>query len=435
MLPGGSSLRIAWDQGKDAGRDMGLRMKLSRGVSGGLTALGVVLAVSSAAFAQQTVPANQVTPAPTPTPTPGTIGNPTLENFDLNGTVTRTPTPTPAPAPAPAREAPSTTLAPAPSTSTPAPTPSRDSPPSRTVRTAPTSRPADSATAEPAPVAADPLPQAPVISESDLLPPSAPAPEGGSIWPWLAALAVALGAAGAWWMRRQKSSGEGMAYAGQVPAAEPASRGAATLPRATSPAPSDGITTRIPSDGVSGRAPAGPVLDGGIVSRALQPKLMFELVPLKFESDDKRNVRLTFELVVANIGSAPARDVRIEAKMFNAGPDQDRQIVQFFKMPGALGAKLPPIAPNDRVPLRSRIGMPVGDYQALEMGGKPLVVPMIAVNAIYRGSGGESQDSASWLVGADPSGGEAQKLKPFPLDRAIAATGLAARIHSAGLQR
>ena len=120
--------------------------------------------------------------------------------------------------------------------------------------------------------------------------------------------------------------------------------------------------------------------------------------------------------------------------MFNAGPEQDRQIVQFFQTPGELGAKLPPIAPRDRVPLRSRIGMPVGQYQALTMGGKPLVIPMVAVNAVYRGSGGETQDSASWLVGANPAGGEAEKLKPFPLDRPIAATALAARMHSAGIQ-
>lgn len=391
-------------------------MGLRASISGGLTALGVVLA-ASAAQAQQTVPAtNQATPAPTPTPTPtpGTVGPPELQNFNLDGTVTRTPTPAPAPA----------TSAPAPSSSAPAasaPAPRRDAPSAAAATrdtTAPATEraaaPSDVAPAPSSPVAEAPIAEAPVASgQADLMPPAPVEPAGGSLWPWLAALAVALAAGGAWWLRRQRGEAEELSFAGHAPVAEP------------QPAPMP-----VPAP----RAPAPkPHLEGGIVSRALQPKLMFELKPLKFETDDKHNARLTFELVVVNVGGAPARDIRIEAKMFNAGPEQDRQIVSFFRAPGALGAKLPPIGPQDRVPLRSRIGMPANDYQALDLGGKSLVVPMIAVNALYRGSGGEAHQSASWLVGALPSGGEAEKLRPFPLDRPVATTALAARMHSAGL--
>ena len=246
------------------------------------------------------------------------------------------------------------------------------------------------------------------------MPPAPAEPGGGTLWPWLAALALALAAGGAWWHRRKQGEGDELAFAGHLPAAD------------VQPAPT-------PAPATAPASPRAPAFEGGIVSRALQPKLMFELKPLKFETDDKRNARLTFELVVVNVGSAPARDIRIEAKMFNAGPEQDRQIVSFFRAPGAMGAKLPPIGPQDRVPLRSRIGMPANDYQALDLGGTSLVVPMIAVNAIYRGSAGETQQSASWLVGALPSGGDAEKLRPFPLGKPVASTALAARMHSAGL--
>jgi len=179
---------------------------------------------------------------------------------------------------------------------------------------------------------------------------------------------------------------------------------------------------------------AAPPLDGGIVSRALHPKLALDLQPLLMESDEKGNVRLTFELTVANVGSAPARDVRLEAKLFNAGPTQDRDIAVFFRSPGAMPTKLPAIGPQDRLPLRSRVGMRTEDYAPLSLGGRDLVVPMLAVNAVYRGSAGEEQQSASWLVGARPGGAEgAEKLAPFPLGKASSVTALAARVHSSGL--
>ena len=254
----------------------------------------------------------------------------------------------------------------------------------------------------------------PTETAPDLMPPAPVEPAGGSLWPWLLALALALGGGGFWWWRRQQEGAGELAFAG-------------TAPDVSAPAP---VPQPAPTQAPSPRAPS---LDGGIVARTLQPKLAFELRPLKFETDDKQSARLTFELVVANVGSAPARDIRIEAKMFNAGPEQDREIVSFFRSPGAMGAKLPPIGPQDRVPLRSRIGMTAADYQALTMGGRSLVIPMIAVNAVYRGSAGETQDSASWLVGALPSGGDAEKLRPFPLDKPVATTALAARTHSGGI--
>jgi len=63
-----------------------------------------------------------------------------------------------------------------------------------------------------------------------------------------------------------------------------------------------------------------------------------------------------------------------------------------------------------------------------------LLVPLIAINAVYRWSGGELKDSSSFLVGR----GEADegKLAPFRLDRGARSwSGLAARLHSSGLQR
>ena len=62
----------------------------------------------------------------------------------------------------------------------------------------------------------------------------------------------------------------------------------------------------------------------------------------------------------------------------------------------------------------------------IEVEGRKLFVPLVAFNALYRWSGGEEQDSASFLVGrGDDDGG---KMAPFRLDQGARSwTGLGAR--------
>ena len=64
--------------------------------------------------------------------------------------------------------------------------------------------------------------------------------------------------------------------------------------------------------------------------------------------------------------------------------------------------------------------------------GRKLLVPLVAINALYRWSGGDLTDSASFLVGrGDADGG---KMAPFRLDLgAPQLVALGARLHSAGL--
>jgi len=397
---------------KDLGRDMGLRSRSYLP----LTALAAML-VAAPAHAQDT--GNQAnTATPTPTPTPGVVGAPELQNFNLGGTVTRRADPPAAPAPAaPAQRVEAPPRAPAPTNRAQAtverppasaPAPTRDTAPSTT------------SVELPAPAIVPPE----VVSgttQTDLMPPPPAETPSAPLWPWLVAL-VAAGAAAAWLRSRRRSRDGALAYAGHD-AAPPAG----SVPQ-TAPIP------RTPVPPPSKRAPV--TADGGIVSRSLHPRLAFELVPIKLETDDKRNVRLTFDLVVTNVGSAPARDVRVEAKMFNAGPNQDVEIGQFFRSPGALGAKLPVVAPQDKLPLRSRVGMTAESYSPLQIEGRSLAVPMLAVNALYRGPAGEDQQSASWLVGRMPPGAaENSKLAPFALDRAHGWDGLEARVHSQGIAR
>ena len=60
-------------------------------------------------------------------------------------------------------------------------------------------------------------------------------------------------------------------------------------------------------------------------------------------TDDATTIH--FDVTLFNSGGAPARDVRVEAQMFNAGPAQDSELGGFFGRPAASVAPIPEIAP------------------------------------------------------------------------------------------
>ncbi len=87
-----------------------------------------------------------------------------------------------------------------------------------------------------------------------------------------------------------------------------------------------------------------------------------------------------------------------------------------------------------RISIKSRLSIPSDKMQPIEVDGRLLFVPLVAFNALYRWSGGDEQDSASFLVGRGQDDGG--KMAPFRLDQGAKSwTGLGARPHSMGLQR
>lgn len=337
------------------------------------------------------------------------IGNPQLRDFSLNGTVTR-----PAPEPAEAQLAPRQTAAP-PAEQT-AQTASRPlqpvresaSAPSR-AESAPQQQPArrDSASATielppPTParriatptLAAD---NSPSLSDQSAFVPSA-GPElqssagGLAMLPWLIA-GLAFAAAAAWYFLRQRPR-ESFAGAGTLHAFDSAA-----------PAPQP---VRAPPPA----APARPV-SSGIVSARLRPWLEIEFDPQRAIVDEQK-AAVAFELSVFNSGSVPARDVLLEASLFNAGPLQDQQIRLFFENPVAKGDRIPVIPPLQRIRVNTAVFLTREKVMPIEVEGRQLFVPMIAFNALYRWGGGEGQASTSYLVGKVTKEGE--KLAPFRLD-------------------
>lgn len=368
--------------------------------------LGTAFGVAAMMLAAAPARAQEVPPPPAETPPSAPIGPRELENFSLNGTVTRNAEPPPAQRPTTTPRAPTTRP-----TTPPAGTraPARPAPDDPGTFARPTRDPA-LATTNSRPTAPPTVAPRPSPSVTVPLPPldgriSAPAPDLAtvpssgdgdlsprqlfSVWPWLlAVLAAALGGLVLWRSRSRPVFADGP----QVDAF--------VAPPAPAPAPA----------APASRPSSSPPL--GVVSTRLRPRLELSFNPLRCTVDGEQII-VDFELELLNNGSAPARAVLIEASLFNAGQSQDQAIGAFFENPVGQGERIVAIAPFKRVAVRSQVVAPRANVQLFKVEGRELFVPLIAFNALYRWTNGEGQTSSAYLVGRDT---KAEKLAPLRAD-------------------
>jgi hypothetical protein len=124
-------------------------------------------------------------------------------------------------------------------------------------------------------------------------------------------------------------------------------------------------------------------------------------------------VTVEFELELFNSGSAPARDVLVEAVVINAGPAQDKDLAAFFERPPGHGERIDVIRPLARTAFPTQVVVPRELLRPLDAGGRQVLVPLLAFNAFYRRGSNEAQTSVSYLVGRDT---KSEKLAPFRVD-------------------
>ena len=382
--------------------------------------LGMVIGAAALALAAAPVRAQTAPPPPAEQPPEsGAIGPRELQNFSIDGTVTR-------PAEQPSAQPPAA--------SPPARTPSAQGTAPRSGAPAPaaTERVAEAPAGQPEPASSQPPGPAPArtaaesltapggsvtvplppldgrVSGSDLASATDEAGlspgSGFTAWPWLlAAIALALGGLFLW-RSRSRHALAGYAVGPQVDAL--------VAPDLPSPAPAPRPRSTQPAaPPVAAPPPAGPA-PFGVVSTRLRPKLELEFTPLRCVVDDDR-VTVDFELGLTNNGSAPARAVLIEASMFNAGPAQDQAIGAFFANPVAKGERIAAIAPLKRIAVRSQVVAPRANVQLFKVEGREMLIPLIAFNALYGWSGGEAQSSSAYLLGRDV---HSEKLAPLRAD-------------------
>jgi hypothetical protein len=327
------------------------------------------------------------------------IGPPQLRDFSLEprNRIVAPPAPAPMITPLPEAQQPPVRVAPPPAAAaatTPSEVPSREAPPREAARSQPA--PAPPTTAAPAPLspAADipaeaPVPSAPLTEPSVSVPENvekAPATaESSTGFSWLyASLALALILIGAAMLRRRRHGGN-------------------------------------EADAGTPRPVAAPVASVSVRPRpepGMRPWLELELKTERAAFTDAE-ASVNFELEIRNSGKSPARNLRIDVKMFNGSEPQDREIGAFFRTAGRETTRLglPEIAAGQSGVIRGEVGMPRDQMRALRLDDRMLFIPVIAVNALYDCQDGRTgQTSCSYIVGRELQA-ESERMGAFRVDQ------------------
>jgi MYXO-CTERM domain-containing protein len=341
--------------------------------------------------------------------TSNSIGPPQLKDYSLPGQRT-TPPATPAPAdptPRPPAAEPAPPVADDPAT----PRPPAASPRTQVPARSPAPAAPAPAAVEPVLPEAEPAPPVQALPEPSAGPETAPAPApappqaaaepDGSGWLWPAAGGALLLALAAFLLlRRRRSSAErGRALdsargelgavlgARPEPAPEPASE----------PAPE-------PAPAAVPEPPAAP-----------RPWIELDIVPERAAATGD-GVYVRYALTLTNKGDADARNIRIDPRLFNAGAEGE--MLAFFQGPihALSGSPHVVLPPGGSIRLNGEVAMPNAELREIELGGRRIFVPMVAINVAYDwAQDGAGRTSRSWLVGREaevPTG----KMGPFRLD-------------------
>lgn len=156
------------------------------------------------------------------------------------------------------------------------------------------------------------------------------------------------------------------------------------------------------------------------ITRTTQPTLLrpwidIRLIPLR-AGTDAVNAVVEFELEVHNRGTETAHNVRIIAQLITAGPHQNVQLETIFASPPATPLIDPPaIEPGGHAYIRASGTIALDKITRLELTGRPMFVPILAVRVLYDWAGEETGLTANgFILGVDRGG--ADKMQPFWLD-------------------
>jgi hypothetical protein len=338
-----------------------------------------------------------------------TIGPPQLKDFSLPGQRTTPPAATPpAPAAQPPAAAPRTPPAatPDPARERPAPQPRTQVPPARQTETAPAATPAPPpvATTEPAPQAVPPSPveALPAPSPEPKVAPApapAPAPTAAApntadwVWP-VAGTAFLLALAAFFLLRRRRGLVE---RESDRDTARDELGGALFGAAHEEPEPE-------PEPELLPEAPAAP-----------RPWLELDIVPDRAAATEQE-VYVRYALTLTNKGEAAARNIRIDPRLFNAGAEGE--MLAFFQGPihEQSGSPQVLLQPGGSLKLNGQVALANAELREIELGGKRIFVPMVAINVAYDwADGGGGRTSGSWLVGREAEV-PTEKMGPFRLD-------------------
>lgn len=151
---------------------------------------------------------------------------------------------------------------------------------------------------------------------------------------------------------------------------------------------------------------------GGIVSRRLRGWIEVDLVVREILFNGAEAL-LRVDLILSNSGSAPARDLALEALVLNGGETQGVELDAFFQRPAAHVAAVAELGPFNDTIISHELTMSRAMIRAYEVQGRTMFVPLMAINASYRIAAGEGRTSAAFLIGREVPGSD--KLAPLLL--------------------
>ncbi len=343
-------------------------------------------------------------------------------------------TPTPAPTPAPPRVAPTqpgaavSPASPARREAPAAAVPDRAASATRTTPAAAVAAPPP----ESAPLPATEAPSRPV--ETSAAPVPAPAADDAEtvstvpdsqgampVWAWLLA-ALAAGGAGYWyWRRRPAVAGGAPAErdASPVEAPPPPSKAAATRPAAPHPAPAPARPEPVPAGGAAVARAASPLVTRPAAEQRALVSLALEVTGIRMTAE---HVAVAFSLKLANQGAADATGLMVRIALNQGSAMTEPVLARFFD--GAGGSVLRDdmeIRAGDGESLATEAMLPRAILEPVMIGGKPMLVPVVAFDVTYHWDGDADafgQVAGSFVLGREQGTGGSEKLAPLPLDRA-----------------
>jgi hypothetical protein len=252
----------------------------------------------------------------------------------------------------------------------------------------PAAAPVASATASPLPEVAPVQPQIAASPAAASVPaqPSAPQP-----WIWAligAGATAAIGLAGWLLLRRRRPEEESV------------------VPEASAPTPPP-----PPAPPVRGPSPARVAPP---TAPASADPFNIAVQPLRIHIGERELV-IEIELLISNATDAAADGVRLAVAPISASPRQDAEIAAFHAGSQLVPSTAPfdlPVAQGGRMPVR--LSLPRDAVHVVDVGGRPMFVPIVAIDLRWRAGLSVRRFATSFMLGAAGQGG---KLGPIWLDR------------------
>lgn len=173
------------------------------------------------------------------------------------------------------------------------------------------------------------------------------------------------------------------------------------------------------------------------VEPGLRPWLEIDFVPRR-AGTNLTSATVDFELAIRNIGSVAANDVRVLVQLLTANPHQNAQLQTVFDRPTDQPIMAPfALEPHDTARINAVGTLAIDKINRLELEGRPMFVPIMAVRAVYnwagnRGDGGSTANAYILGVGREEQG----KMQPLWLDAGPRmADRITHRLHEIGVRR